>query len=52
MLLCIQKKAWSLGFFSEENIELEEGVFFPQRRRFRNNFVARESGHDGENFLK
>ena len=35
MLLCIDP--WE---FVGSNIELEEGVFSPQRRRFGNSFVA------------
>ena len=49
---CVFKRKPDPWAFVGSNIELGEGVFFPQRRRFGNSFVAKESGHDGENFLK
>ena len=49
---CVFKRKPYPWAFVESNIELGEGVFFPQRCRFGNSFVAQESGHDGENFLK
>ena len=49
---CVFKRKPDPWAFVESNIELGEGVFFPQRCRFGNSFVAQESGHDGENFLK
>ena len=49
---CVFKRKPDPWAFVGSNIELGQGVFFPQRRRFGNSFVAWESGHDGENFLK
>ena len=49
---CVFKRKPDPWAFVGSNIGLGEGVFLPQRRRFGNSFVAQESGHDGENFLK
>ena len=49
---CVFKRKLDPWAFVGSNIELGEGDFFPQRHGFGNSFVAQESGHDGENFLK